>query len=451
MIEFYLVRRTLNLSRDILFSYLYLNTVDQPRRSRACCRLAPCMLLLMYAMFSAEDGGFFAPAWVRLLYRGACFFAYLMLSRQMDWRLALYDALLTDCICIIGHNIFLTPLTRPILLGAAPLVSSRAVSPYLCLALVQFVMLPLLYAVYRALPLGYIRSVSKAQTILLITIAACTMYLNSMLRLMTDNHIQSVAELSVFSIMLQFALLICLILMAQSQYNLCRHAAIQLQLSRTQATLESAKKDQQADAMIRKISHDLNNHILSLHHLLGAGEYEKAAQYLDQLRHSIPAKKPVVHTGNLILDSLFAEKLAKAEALGAEIMINADLTPFSTVSDFDQCTIFGNILDNAIEACSKVQHKDARYIYLRSRPYAGYTVFTLSNSYEGACTDASGRFLTTKKDVNNHGYGLSNVRAAVEKHGGILHVHANQEKREFQLSIMLPTAPYAKTTASDSP
>lgn len=48
-------------------------------------------------------------------------------------------------------------------------------------------------------------------------------------------------------------------------------------------------------------------------------------------------------------------------------------------------------------------------------------------------------------------YGLSNVRAAVEKHGGILHVHANQEKQEFQLSIMLPTAPYAKTTASDSP
>ncbi|MGN0990203.1 MAG: GHKL domain-containing protein [Candidatus Ventricola sp.] len=96
-------------------------------------------------------------------------------------------------------------------------------------------------------------------------------------------------------------------------------------------------------------------------------------------------------------------------------------------------------------------HKDARYIYLRSRPYAGYTVFTLSNSYEGSRTDASGRFLTTKKDVNNHGYGLSNVRAAVEKHGGILHVHANQEKQEFQLSIMLPTAPYAKTTASDSP
>lgn len=181
-------------------------------------------------------------------------------------------------------------------------------------------------------------------------------------------------------------------------------ALLRDQLSRTQATLESAKKDQQADAMIRKISHDLNNHILSLHHLLGA-----------------------------------------------EIMINADLTPFSAVSDFDQCTIFGNILDNAIEACSKVQHKDARYIYLRSRPYAGYTVFTLSNSYEGSRTDASGRFLTTKKDVNNHGYGLSNVRAAVEKHGGVLHVHANQEKQEFQLSIMLPTAPYAKTTASDSP
>lgn len=228
-------------------------------------------------------------------------------------------------------------------------------------------------------------------------------------------------------------------------------ALLRDQLSRTQATLESAKKDQQADAMIRKISHDLNNHILSLHHLLGAGEYEKAAQYLDHLRHSIPAKKPVIHTGNLILDSLFAEKLSKAEALGAEIMINADLTPFSAVSDFDQCTIFGNILDNAIEACSKVQHKDARYIYLRSRPYAGYTVFTLSNSYEGSRTDASGRFLTTKKDVNNHGYGLSNVRAAVEKHGGVLHVHANQEKQEFQLSIMLPTAPYAKTTASDSP
>lgn len=451
MIEFYLVRRALNLSRDILFSCLYLNTVDQPRRGRMLCRLAPCALILLYAMFNAEDGGFFAPAVVRLIYRGACFFAYLMLSRQMDWRLALYDALLVDCICIIGHNIFLTPLTRPILLGTAPLVASRTISPYLCLALVQSVMLPLLYAVYRALPLSYIRSVSKTQTILLVTVASCTMYLNSMLRLMTDNQIQSVAELSVFSIILQFALLICLILMEQFQYNLRRHAAIQLQLSRAQATLESAKKDQLADATIRKISHDLNNHILSLRHLLGAGEYEKAAQYLNQLQHSIPVKKPAIHTGNLILDSLFSEKLAQAEALGVEIMINADLTPFSTLSDFDQCTIFGNILDNAIEACSKVQREDARYIYLRSRPYAGYTIFTLSNSYEGVCADASGRFQTTKKDVDNHGYGLSNARTAVEKYGGILYVHANQEKQEFQLSIMLPTASYAKTTASDLP
>ena len=213
MIEFYILRRIFNLTRDIVFCCVYLNTVDQPKRKDRFSGLAFVFLGLLYAMFGAEDGGFFAPAEVRLVYRGMCLFAYLMLSRRMNWKLALYDALWVDCICIISHNIFLTPLTRPVLLGTAPLTGAAQLDPYICLALVQTVMLPLFYGIYKALPLRFITGVSKAQTLRLVTIAACSLYLNGMLRLMTDNQIRATNELSVFSILLQLALLMCLILM----------------------------------------------------------------------------------------------------------------------------------------------------------------------------------------------------------------------------------------------
>ncbi len=438
MIEFYIVRRVFNLTRDILFCYFYLNTVDQPRRTHTAARFAPCILLLLYAMFGAEDGGFFEPAAVRLAYRGVCLFLYLILSRKIDWKLALYDSLLVDSICIIGHNLFLTPLTRPILLGTAQPIPDFSLNPYLCLFIVQLVMLPLLYLICRLLPLHYIPSVNKAQTVLLITVSACSLYLNSMLRLMTDNQIRSVSELSIFSIILQFTLLMCLILMEQSQFNLRKHAAAEIQLSRARSTLEIARNNQQANAQISKIHHDLKNHIHSLRFLLNNHEYDKAESYLDRIQQSLPTRKPSFHTGNLILDSLLTEKVSRAEALGAEVMIAADLSVFSSISDFDLCTIFGNILDNALEACAQVPQPESRYIHLRSQTSAGFIVFTLTNSYEGARLHSAASFRTTKPNANHHGYGLSNVRAALEKHGGVLIAQDDPQKHEFQLSIMLP-------------
>jgi len=343
-----------------------------------------------------------------------------------------------DCIIIIGHNLFLTPLTRPVLLGDAQILASPLGSKVLSLTLVQLVMLPMMYGVYRQLPLRCIRSVGRTQLILLVTVAGCSMYLNSMLRLITDNRIPTGVELSVFSIILQFALLLCLVLMEQSQYNLRSHAAAQMQLSRVQATLERARRDHQADERIRKIHHDLNNHMSSLQYLIGDGEYDKAAQYIERFRSTIPVKEAAIHTGNTMLDSLLREKAAQAEGIGAEVMITADLTGLGAISDFDLCTIFGNILDNAIEACSQVTQPRGRYIHLRSAAYAGYTVITLSNSYEGERLRAPFSFKTTKADAENHGYGLANVRAALDKYGGVLSAKAHQHKQQFALSIMIP-------------
>lgn len=439
MIEFDVFRRILNLSRDILFCWLYLNTVDQPRRKGTAAALSPLILTFFYAMFGAEDGGFFAAAEVRLIYRGLCLFACLMLSRQMDWKLALYDALWVDCICIISHNVFLTPMTRPILLGSFSLTGNSLWDPWLCLMLVQIVNLPLLVMIYRVLPLRQIIGVSKFQAALLLTIAACSLYLNSMLRLITDNQMSAMRELSVFSILLQFALLMCLILMEKGQYNLRRHASAQIQLSHVRTTLEIARHDQQADARIRKIHHDLKNHISSLGFLLDSCEYDKARAYLDEFKSALPVRRARLHTGSLILDSLLAEKIARAEQLQAEVMIAADLSPFSAFSDFDLCTIFGNAMDNAIEACAQVSQPENRYIHLRRKEHNGFNVFTLANSYAGERRRGAAFFRTTKKgDGNDHGYGLSNASTALAKYGGILSVTDQKEKHEFQLNILLP-------------
>ena len=124
----------------------------------------------------------------------------------------------------------------------------------------------------------------------------------------------------------------------------------------------------------------------------------------------------------------------------AEVMIAADLSPFGAFSDFDLCTIFGNVLDNAVEACAQISNPQRRYIHLRRKELEGFYVFTLSNSYEGERKRTSAFFRSTKKDADRHGYGLSNASAALERYGGVLSVTDQKEIHEFQVNLMLPKA-----------
>ena len=106
------------------------------------------------------------------------------------------------------------------------------------------------------------------------------------------------------------------------------------------------------------------------------------------------------------------------------------------IKPMDMCSIFANALDNAIEAASSCE---APHISLNIKRTDKFFVIKIANSASKEIDvekllSSSG--YTSKKDKNHHGFGLMNVRRAVETHKGIL--KAESQADSFTLSIMLP-------------
>ena len=120
------------------------------------------------------------------------------------------------------------------------------------------------------------------------------------------------------------------------------------------------------------------------------------------------------------------------------MMVTADMRRLDFIDDMDICIIFGNALDNAIEACKKIENKSERYIHIKNVVLPEYMLLNISNSFSGEFKTENALFVTTKKDSENHGFGLKNIRSSVEKYGGTMTAKADPEKQVFHLSLLIP-------------
>lgn len=181
---------------------------------------------------------------------------------------------------------------------------------------------------------------------------------------------------------------------------------------------------------VRAIYHDMKNHLLVMEQAGGVGE---AGQIAEQLRKSLSSYEDYVHTGNAILDIIVKEKTqqAREKQIDFSAMIDFEDAPF--IETLDISTIFGNGMDNAIEACERLP-QEQRVILVK----AGKVHNFLSILMENTCLNENGSKpqRTSKKDEFLHGFGLSNIRRAVEKYNGQCTTHA--EDGRFSLKILIP-------------
>ena len=156
--------------------------------------------------------------------------------------------------------------------------------------------------------------------------------------------------------------------------------------------------------------HDYINHMQCVSSLISANKNEEAAQYINKLSKSKTIASKSFECGNHILDSILAEKASAAKEFDTEIRLDGSFT-----HDFDPvdwCVIFTNALDNAIEACSKISgHK---VIDIKLSTQQGYQFISIRNH----ASEENISLLTTKDDKIHHGFGINNIRNAVNRHNG---------------------------------
>lgn len=184
---------------------------------------------------------------------------------------------------------------------------------------------------------------------------------------------------------------------------------------------------------IRRIHHDMKNHIICIKGLYN--ENKDAFDYLLKLENSINNSTNYYNSGNRIVDIILNEKSSTCERKGIKFtsIVNADKIYF--IDDIDICTIFSNIIDNAIES-SENDNINERFINISSYQKKGFYIFKCINNKSHDILKKNKEIQTSKKEFHGHGYGLKNIKSTIEKYNGSLDIEYNDN--EFILSFIIP-------------
>jgi sensor histidine kinase regulating citrate/malate metabolism len=103
----------------------------------------------------------------------------------------------------------------------------------------------------------------------------------------------------------------------------------------------------------------------------------------------------------------------------------------------DVCTIFSNIIDNAIEACDKIDSSNIlKTIKIESKYIDNFCIILIENTKINEIIQKRNLFVTSKKNPYVHGIGLKNIKKTVKKYLG--EVVINYSENKFIVKIMIP-------------
>lgn len=185
----------------------------------------------------------------------------------------------------------------------------------------------------------------------------------------------------------------------------------------------------------RQIWHDINNHLECVKELIRNGYNKEATDYFVTLENNIAMLRGDIHTGHLIIDTILADKYTTALAYGIKMVMKVDGALAKGIQDMDLCTIYGNLLDNAIEASRKLEVGEGE-ILLRTEQVNQFVLIEVLNSRSGEVIEKNGQFVTTKQTKVGHGIGLSSVRQVVHKYDGEVLIDYNDTT--FKVQIFIP-------------
>ena len=181
----------------------------------------------------------------------------------------------------------------------------------------------------------------------------------------------------------------------------------------------SIKNLENAYNRTRTFRHDIKNHLLTMNILAENGDIEEIKKYLKEMSGIIDESSYVRITGISAVDAILNEKLYEAQSYN--ITTNYDVMNMekNSIKPVDMCIILSNALDNAIEANQTIDDPDGRYIKLKMYGDGTYTVISVMNPTDKIPVKGSGNsYVTSKKDNENHGFGLKSIENTAKKYDG---------------------------------
>lgn len=238
---------------------------------------------------------------------------------------------------------------------------------------------------------------------------------------------------ALFNIVLQFYCITLLYL----QSALFKKSSMRKELETIQLLWHQQKGQYQLSKetieLINHKCHDLKHQVQAIRAVKDEKERET---YLEKIEKSVQIYSAIVRTGNEILDTILTEKSLICENSGIHINCVADGSLLAFMNPVDLYTLFGNALDNAIEAVRKLESKEKRVIDIMLYERQSFLMLQIVNPMCGEVKFEDGLPLTTKAKNGYHGYGMKSMLHTIQKYEG--HLTTEVKNGCFYFNVMLP-------------
>ncbi|MDD4370940.1 MAG: ATP-binding protein [Anaerostipes sp.] len=184
------------------------------------------------------------------------------------------------------------------------------------------------------------------------------------------------------------------------------------------------------EELIKIMRHDLKNQLLVMKHNING----KSEEYIDSLLDELSNVRYEIDTGNVYLDVLLSEKISCIREKDIELSVMVNYKDIDFILDRDVCSLFGNILDNCIEAVEKLETN--RLIIFKCNIIQNQLCIHAENTFKDNPQIKNGRFVTTKNNADGHGLGILSIKKIVSNYKGNVTFLVSDKK--FVVNINIP-------------
>jgi signal transduction histidine kinase len=186
---------------------------------------------------------------------------------------------------------------------------------------------------------------------------------------------------------------------------------------------------------MRQVYHDMNNHMENIKSLKNSSE--DVSKYINNIEDEVKSTKNIYNTGNVLLDIILYEKSKVCMENNIDFNVGIDFHKCDFIEMIDISSIFSNLIDNAIEACNKIDDDNIeKYITIKGTFVKGYYVIRCENSKTNKVIIKNNKIFTSKKDKFLHGIGLDSIKSSIKKYNGELKIKGSESK--FIATIHIP-------------
>ena len=182
----------------------------------------------------------------------------------------------------------------------------------------------------------------------------------------------------------------------------------------------------------KRAQHDFRHHLALMKAYLADNNTNTLKKYIEQYQLTLPEEKILTFCKNYAINVVVSYYVELAQQASIDVDIELKLPEKMRVLDCDLCIVFGNILENAIEACKR-QKDSKRFITIIGAIAGNNVIITVDNSFEGAIKKSDVVFLSSKRE--GKGIGITSVQAVAQKYQGV--TSFENTGNVFRASVML--------------